>query len=518
MTISDHSLFRPPDVALPHAALHEQSKGQALEPRLIRRVPVFLFVILAGFYFFVLALPLGGVALLSDPDVYWHVSGGRTIWQTGSLPHFDELSHTFQGQPWIAKEWLGQLILAAAYAVAGWRTVVMLAAGVIALTYGLLFLTLARKMRITVALGVAIAVWAFSAGHYNARPQIFADPLIILWVAGLVRAVETRSPPSFWLLPIMTLWANVHASFTFGLAIAAVFAAESFFGAAAGERRLVARRWAVFLAAALASACITPYGYRPILMTFQVFVGNDALNFVQEWSPATVQSFGVGGLALLALPFMGLYFGVKLPFWRLVLIFGLAALMFAHIRFAALFALVTPLPLADPLVRQFPFLGLPAQIAAEPQFFRTIGRASQRFLYPAIALIAAGAVAFAAYGPAVSPKANITPEGAVDTILREHLMGNVYNDFDFGGYLIFRGVKTFIDGRNDQLFTHGFVTRLHDVIDRHPGGLEAYLDQYEISVVLVGPGSPEDEQLENSTNWRKVYSDAVSVLFRKQSP
>ena len=59
--------------------------------------------------------------ILSDPDTYWHVVVGQEIWETGSLPQKDQFSWTFEGQRWIAKEWLSQLALFAAYRLGSWR-------------------------------------------------------------------------------------------------------------------------------------------------------------------------------------------------------------------------------------------------------------------------------------------------------------------------------------------------------------------------------------------------------------
>jgi hypothetical protein len=473
------------------------------------------FTLTIGFYLFVLCASIRNNtgALLGDPDVYWHVAVGRDIWRTGAFPNFDEYSHTFRGHPWIAKEWLSQLILFAAYSLGGWRSVSLLAAGVVALTYGVLFLALARSMRLAVALGVATLAWAFSMGHFIARPQIFADPLIVLWVAGLAAAVDRRSPPSFWLLPVMTLWANLHGSFTIGLAIAAALAADAVLRAPAGERARTARRWAIFLLAALACAGATPYGYQPLLMTFHVFVGNEALQYVWEWRPRTLEGLGVIELTLFGLLFLALYHGVKLPPARLLLTVALLYLMLAHLRFAALFAISAPLLLAAPLAEQFAFLRPRTLAGVENQ---TLARASRLFLYPVAGLIFVTAAMFCGYGSNVAPKADITPAGAVDFLIRERLAGKIYNDYNFGGYLIFRGVPTFVDGRSDQLFVGGFLTKLHGIIDRRPGDFPAYLRNYEISGALVAPDGPEAQALARSPDWERVYSDAVSEVFRKQ--
>lgn len=481
-----------------------------------QRAIFFFFTFLVGFYLVILVAGLGEAIFLRDPDVYWHVAVGQDIWLTKSLPHFDELSHTFLGKPWIAKEWLGQLLLSGAYALEGWRGVVLLAAGAVAMAYALLFLALARTMRVTVAVGVATLSFLFSVGDFSARPVVFSDPLIVIWVASLVKSVETRAAPNPLLLLVMALWANLHGSFTFGLAIGGALAAEAVFDGPADQLLQRGLRWGAFLVAALVAACVTPYGFRPILTTFQVFIGNDALNYVQEWRPATLESIGVNELSIFGLLILTLHFGVKLPFWRLISTIALVYLMFAHIRFAALFAIVTPLLLATPVARQFPFLRLTTQLATQPQFFDAMARASRRLFYPLCCLIAGGIAAFAAYGPMAAPKSEITPSAAINYIYKEDLVGNVYNSYNFGGYLIFRGIKTFIDGRSDQLFGNGFLTRLVRITTKTPKEFIQYLDEYKVSIALVAPGGLDAQELESSSRWEMVYSDAVSVLFRKR--
>jgi hypothetical protein len=53
-----------------------------------------------------------GDGLLRDPDTLWHIGVGRRILQTGSFPWVDHLSHTFEGHPWIARDWLSEVIFA----------------------------------------------------------------------------------------------------------------------------------------------------------------------------------------------------------------------------------------------------------------------------------------------------------------------------------------------------------------------------------------------------------------------
>jgi len=63
-----------------------------------------------------------GERLLNDPDTYWHIATGRWIWAHAAVPTSDPFSHTLAGAPWLAHEWLSELILASAYAALGWRS------------------------------------------------------------------------------------------------------------------------------------------------------------------------------------------------------------------------------------------------------------------------------------------------------------------------------------------------------------------------------------------------------------
>jgi hypothetical protein len=476
----------------------------------------FILVLLIGFLLFTLLAFRQSDFMLWDGDTYWHVVTGQKIWQTMSLPKVDSFSYTFRGHPWTAENWLAELMMFGAYRLGGWRGLVLLVTCAIVASYALLYFVLSRKMRLTVAVGITVAAFTFSMGHFSARPQIFVDGLMILWAASLVNAVENKTSPSLLLLAVAALWANLHPSATFGLALAAALGAEAFLRCPHGQRLRTARNWALFIALAAVATCVTPYGYAPILHTFQVFHGNEGVHYIQEWRPVTIQQLGINELLLLGLLFLALYQGVRIPALRLLMAMSLFYLMMSHVRFASLFALVTPILIAPSLERQFPFLRLSTQMEQDPWLFNTMARIARLATYPTCALILLGTAGYAVSGALVSPKAEITPAGAVDYIYREHLAGNIYNPIDFGGYLIFRGVKTFIDGRTELLFVDGFIPRLVNIIRNQPNKFIAFLGEYNITLALVVPRSIESQELAASDAWYKVYSDQVSELYRKR--
>jgi hypothetical protein len=393
----------------------------------------------------------------------------------------------------------------------------MITGGAIALAYALLFFMLARTMRLTVAIGVVAVALALSVSHLHVRTQIFGDALIVVWVAALVRAVEAKTSPSLMLLPVMILWANVHGSFVAGLALTIALAAEAVFESRSGERLLVARRWVLFFVAAVGSACITPYGARPLLMAFQVVGANEAKPFILEWHAVSFENGRIMVLSVLALVFLALLNGVKIRFCRLTILLSIAAYMLTAIRFIFLFNIIGPLLLATPLTRQFRFLRLSEQIATQPKFFTTMSQLGRRGLYGTYAIIAIIILVTGIFGDSVKPRRQISPEGAVDYIFAHNLHGNIYNAYDFGGYLIFRGLPTFIDGRTDQLFGDGFMTEERTIVFKRPREFIGYLDKYRISIGLVAPNSIEAQEFRASSDWVGVYSDDVSELFVRRN-
>jgi hypothetical protein len=482
----------------------------------VQRARWFMFVLLVALLLLLYIVFLPSDRLLLDPDLYWHIATGRRIWEGGSFPQVDEFSHTFRGHPWIARDWLGDLIFFGAYSLSGFRGVAMITGGVVALAYALLFLMLARTMRLTVAIGVAAVALALSVSHLHARTQIFGDGLMVVWVAALVRAVDAKTSPSLMLLPVMTLWANVHGSFVAGLALTVALAAEAVFESPGGERLLVARRWAVFLVAAVGAACVTPYGARPLLSAFQVIGANEAKPYLGEWRAVSFETAPITVFAVLALLFLALLNGVKIRFCRLTILLSIAAYMLTAVRFIFLFNILAPLLLATPLTRQFRFLRLSEQIATQPQFFMTMSQLGRRGLYGTYGIIAI-ILATGILGDSVKPSRQISPESSVDYIFAHNLHGNIYNSYDFGGYLIFRGLRTFIDGRTDQLFGDGFATENRTIVSKGPREFIGYLDKYRISIGLVAPNSMESQAFRASSDWIGVYSDDISELFVRRN-
>jgi hypothetical protein len=116
----------------------------------------------------------------------------------------------------------------------------------------------------------------------------------------------------------------------------------------------------------------------------------------------------------------------------------------------------------------------------------------------------------------LQPRNNISPVAAVEAARKGHLEGPVFNDYDFGGYLIHAGIPTFIDGRS-EMFGKVFVREYLDSM-RSRDSLQNLLEKYRIDWTLLRPGSSQVEVLTHLPEWQRYYVDNVAVIHVRKKP
>src|SRR5882757_7397829 len=318
-----------------------------------------------GVFIYVLFL-LAGNRLLIDPDTMWQITVGQWIIDHRAVPTTDVYSFTMRGQPWISTQWLAQVLYAKAYALSGWGGPVVLAASAISATFALLAKFLGRRLSESTTLVFVAAALALTVPHLLARPHVLALPVMVAWVGGLIAAADRRAAPSFWLVPLMALWANLHGGFVFGLVLIGPIALDTVLGADAKLRKALALRWTAFAVAALVLSCCTPYGWNSLLASQKILALGAALPLIMEWQPTSFGSVGAFEVCLLLGIGLALFRGVKLPPLRIVLLLGLLHMALAQGRAVEILALLAPLILAAPLARQIGGNEVSTSTAAAP--------------------------------------------------------------------------------------------------------------------------------------------------------
>jgi hypothetical protein len=116
-----------------------------------------------------------------------------------------------------------------------------------------------------------------------------------------------------------------------------------------------------------------------------------------------------------------------------------------------------------------------------------------------------------------APHPTISPIGAVAAIKARNA-DHVLNSYDLGGYLIYAGVKPFIDGRTDQLYGEAFMVRYANAVTmKNVGDFPRLLDDYGVNTTLLSPWTAAVGQLDRMDNWQRVYADDVAVVHVRRA-
>jgi len=453
--------------------------------------------------------------VLHDPDTYLHVAAGNWMLAHHALPVQDPFSHTMPGAHWVVHEWLAELILATAYDVLGWWGLAFLTAGCFALTMALLARWLMDRLEPMIVLLLLTLSFSLLLPHLLARPHLLADPILVAWCAGLIGARDAGRAPSPLLLPLMTIWANLHAGFMAGVALSGFLAGEAVLTATSGAARWsAARSWGSFTLLAVLAAALTPNGIDGLLLPLS-FVDKSVMNsYITEWMSAKFDGFGPLELWILLLLAGGWTLGLKLPPLRVLLVLGFTHLALAHGRYIDFIAMISPLAIAAPLGGQIRELLAKQQMSSLRGFVAALARRTEPAGLAAALGVAVVAAALYASTPIVREDGSATPGAALAAAQRLHLDGPVFNAQSFGGFLIFHGVRPFIDGRM-EMYGEAFLSRFIDASDGEEPALDQALAHYGITWTLLHPKDGAVRVLDRMAGWRRVFADENAVIHAR---
>ena len=87
----------------------------------------------------------------------------------------------------------------------------------------------------------------------------------------------------------------------------------------------------------------------------------------------------------------------------------------------------------------------------------------------------------------------------------------VFNEYDFGGALIFEGVHPFIDGRAD-LYGPAYLANYEDATRPNAQTFLQIVQKRAIRWTILKPSDPLAALLDFLPGWRRIYSDRFAVI------
>jgi hypothetical protein len=478
------------------------------------------FIVFLLYYSILLAFPN---YLLNDPDTFWHIRTGQWILDHKQVPTVDFFSYTVAGKPWISVEWLSEVFFAAAFKFGGWQAVVFLAAIACSAVIGILGFYLVRHLRFSVAIGWTVLTAIAISPHFFARPHVFSYVLFAVWMIKLLDAYDADDfdlSSFFTFAPLMILWANLHGSFTLGLVLLYVFVGYCLCQNVVKRDYTKSWRLLILMLTVTLCALITPYGISSALMTKAELNLKFASEHIAELHSPDFQNSRFHSIFLVAILSAIAGLGVRLRGARLIAFSIILLMGLSYTRGLTMFFLLAPIILARPASTSTRWLAPETQTSHSDRTSDPV----LAFLEKRSILIVVGSMAVAAlitvstwWRGDVGPPEAIAPKGAIDFVRRANIKGNVFNEYDFGGYLIFSGIPTFVDGR-DLPFGDAFLRRYFEAVGLVDiNSTFELLDEYKVTWAILYPKAPLALALARSGLWDEAYSDKFSVvLVRRQ--
>ncbi len=487
-------------------------------------------------YFLLLA-----VKPLSDPDLWWHLSAGKWIWENGAIPSSDHFSHTTTGPlsdnqlMGLRGQWLGQVLFYLVYLIGGYQGLSVFRAVLIVAPFAAIYLLFVRRglhpLLVLSTASLPLLLVILSLYYAYERPQAFSF-LLALCAAGALAGLRGRSPgwrPLAALFAlIMALWSNLHGMFIFGVLILAAYGGGLLLEAA--YQRSARRLYLLApLGAGVFASLANPNTHKILTSYFQGF-------FLRFLSGPGEKGAG-GELELLEFQSL-LYFYREYHFvWPLFMaaFTGVAVLVFLarcvrrkrieppeafvfslFVFFGFYYARVITMSL---LVLSFFILFFLGDLGKRLRLITGVLAAVL-----SLALVVVTLQRTPMHLVPLSRKALVHgtyPEGAVRFLRENAIEGRMFNDLLWGGYLgwkLYPDYRVFIDGR---LLDRRVFEAYSAVMAAGPGW-QGKLDAYGVDFILIRAMRDERGTIfplvlrfldERPEGWRLVFSEGNSALF-----
>lgn len=463
------------------------------------------------------ALLLGPRMLNSDGDLPRHLAIGRYV-LAGHLPPVNDIfSHTVPGAPFAPHKWLSGVLFYLAYLIFDERGMLILSAGTLATTFTFIYTQSISKTGLRLPLFLLVAWGAtLTSLHWIVRPHIFTMLLFALWLV-LTDKMARGEKVSIWTLPaLMLLWNNIHAEFISGFLVTAAYLAGWSWDYLSNREQASLETGKHLGIAAGLSVLVTLLN--PVSLrawgTVTSWLGNQYLmsHTDETLPPDFAQTKFLILLAFLAFSiFLLAVKREKLSSGQALTLAGFSALTLLSARNIHFYGVVAPFLLAPTLTG---CLTIPL-VQRYESFFAQVEARLKGLLWPFMSVILGiTLLAVTPLGNAQHFSPGFFPVQAVQWLKTHPQQGEMFNPFDWGGYLSFMlpEKKVFIDSQGD-VYGETFIRKYEQVLTLAPGWL-GVLEQYKVRWALVPVDWPLADALKEA-GWQAVYQDGTSVILVK---
>ena len=454
--------------------------------------------------------------VVSDPDIWWHLQTGKWIVEHGAVPMTDPLSAYGEGKPWVAYSWLFEVGMYALVRTFGEVGISLYTLATVWMILLMLHRMIAKRCPHFLPACVLLATSVIAlAPLYTPRPWLLTILFFAMTLEMVLSLREGEESRWVWLLPaIYIIWANVHIQFIYGLGLLGLACCAplvdrlakpfpnvqpSMVWGSATWKKLVG----ITTLCALATL-LTPNHIRLYRIVGELSAQTGMWEYTQEMhAPAfrSITDWAMLGIFAAALVQIG-WRKAWSPFEILLLLGGSVSAFRGQrdVWFLVMSAIVVLAP----------------KEVCRTQNCHSIGL--RRGLVPISLLVAAGTLCILAYRGITSERiqqetAKVYPLGAALFVEQQGYDGQLYNHFDWGGYLIWKlpRLKVSMDGRAN---VHG-DERIKRALETWTGGphWSEDPDLNTAGVIIAKNDMALASLLHLDKRFTQVYRDETAVVF-----
>ncbi len=480
------------------------------------------------FYFYVIILLLLIMALRTplDTDMWWHLRAGEETLSNRQVYSVDTFSFTRQGQDWLNHSWLSQVMMFLLFQTGGYLALSLWVAITAVLSMALVYFqmeghSLLRGAILILAGAAASVVW-------SPRPQIMSLVLFGLVSYLLYLYKWKKRNHLIWLVPIFLLWGNLHGGYVLGVILLGIMIGGEMLNKIMPGKTEFHMDWpeirklVFWSSSGMLAVLINPFGIGMWKIPFNT-VGVTALqDLISEWaSPDFHQLFQQPMLWMLFLIFIAIGISKKtIDGTDLLSIIVFSWLAFTARRNFGPFAMVSA-PVISRHLRDISENWKMERKKDKPlsSTAGNISNVTRNWINLTIILLLVVAAGWKALDVnkisfVREKESEIYPSQAVDILLNENDPGKIFNEYNWGGYLIWhlRDYQVFVDGRTD-LYGDDIIGEWASIIEGEDDW-ENKLEKWGIDYILVSADHPLAKLINKDQNMTLDDGNYLLIKFR----
>lgn len=455
-------------------------------------------------------------------DTFYTIKIGQSILKNG----IDMIDHfSFHNLNYTYPHWLYDVIIYLAYAIGGFKGVyISTVIFTIILGVILYYTNYKQNKHRILCLLLTILTLFFLQNFLTARAQLVTYSLFILEIYFIEKLLETNSNKYvIYLFIVAVLICNVHvAVFPFFFILFLPYFAEAFvrkivkkenFDKIIISKENNIKKLLITFMICIFSGLFTPLGVVPYTYFIKTYMGN-SMHYISEHQPLVLIKHQYAIIYIFLMVVLLVIRKSKIKLRDLFMIIGMFFMMFLSTRHQSLTFIIL-LPIITRLICSI----YEENIEKIEEFF--INKLSKKNLFKItlISLLVCIPIFLDNYTNVYVDK-HAYPTKAVKYIKKNLDINNLrlYNQYNFGSYLLFNDIPVFIDSRADlysKEFNKGIT--IHDDFYKLSTVKVYYEDifkKYKINYCLTNKDDKLDILLSHNNNYNLVYSDDNFVLYK----